>query len=810
MTLSRIVIYPCLALVAACGTSRSTRNSLCSNVKAVVDPNIAPPVVDKNYDPSAALLLFKATSDKLSLESRCNARLVNKLNVKHLKTDGTLEEASAPIQFDKLKLQLETGENNLELHTSAHCFFRVWDSRSENQLKNNPAIGIEPVRSMLQNLNTRYQLYKSMLTTPQQLVVFAKDGTPVTFSYTLQTTPIYESFFAEVEKKKSRAFEAVVGRELSKSSVLLDELVLHECRADEKNIRRLLDDEVRAAVTNESSFITYLQKNSNNKVLQDVVRSRAFTSGRHELCFSQTDMVVAPIRLSGAVSAQQQAVLESISQAQTADIDRFDAVTQNKTADAFIAKIESGKAVVTQATPAGLTACEHTTAYPGYSVANLFAQSLEKKYYPRWNFDTINRSQFHTLFDSVFPKFSPTPFSGAEFGNALTQSVRSSICLLIGKNHDSSGNCTTVDDELIGSCPSSTTFLERNHAYIAKSLHIASTSPLHMLRRMRDESPLALTLPLVALRDFIDSGCDSQNNCSSEATQLKDVFSVLDLQNVTTASGKQLAPTVAQDGFSITKYDEDHQFQCTFTPRNNRDQSNLAFQAFAKDSEQILAQGVNDGQSTTSFRHRFGARFLYLKCVAAGYQRMYNTADTVHGLVQNLKFLDVSFVQSAVPANSGKHQLSNSEIITSGVPQKFPFARLFFKDSVINESPPELAARLLAGPHVRINFCDAGRSAADNGNGLGDLSFCKADINPSLDLKNFESELQNVPAHITFLTQLPNWLPERDRSKYGSIIYPADNFSADSARYFFTAGDSGTTISAFGLFPVMMLSTVQD
>jgi hypothetical protein len=771
---------------------------------------VAPPVANKDYDPSAALLLFKATSDKLALESRCNARLVQRLNVKQIKTNGALEEASAPIQFEKLKLQLETGENNLELHTSAHCFFRVWDSRSENQLKNNPAIGIEPIRSMLQNLNTRYQLYKSMLTSPQQLVVFAKDGTPVTFNYTLQTTPIYESFFAEVDKKRSREFEAVIGRELSKSSVLLDELVLHECRADEKNIRRLLDEEERAGVTNETSFAFYLQKNANNKVLQDVVRSRAFTSGRHELCFSQTDMVVAPIRLSGVVSAQQQAVLEAISQAQTADIDRFDAVTKNKTTDAFIVKIESGKAVVTQPTPAGFTECEHSAVYPGYSVANIFAQSLEKNYYPRWNFDTINRSQMHTLFDSLFPKYSPKPFSGVEFGNAITQAVRASLCTLIGKNHDSSGNCTTVDDELIGRCPSSTTFVERNHAYIAKSLHIASTSPLHMLRRMRDDSPLALTLPLVALRDFIDSGCDSQNNCSSEAIQLKDVFRILDSQTVTTASGIQFAPTVALDGFSIINYDEDHQFHCSFTPRNNRDQSNLAFQAFAKDSEQILAQGISDGQSTTSFRHRFGARFLYLKCVAAGYQRMYNTADTVHGLVQNLKFLDVSFVQSAVPAINGKHQLSNSEILTSGVPQKFPFARLFFKDSIINESPPELAARLLAGPHVRINFCDAGRSAADEGNGLGNLSFCKPEINPNLDLKNFESELQNVPAHITFLTQLPGWLQEKERSKYGSIIYPEENFSADSARYFFTAGDSGTTISAFGLFPVMMLSTVQD
>lgn len=416
MTIKRLVIYPCLAFIAACGTSRSTRSSQCSNVKAFVDPNVAPPSANKDYDPSAALLLFKATSDKLTIESRCNARLLNKLNVKHLKADGTLEEALVPIQYDRLKLQLETGENNPELHTSAHCFFRIWDSRSENQLKNNPAIGIEPVRSLLQNLNTRYQLYKSMLTSPQQLVVCAKDGTPVTFSYTLQTTPIYERFFAEVEKQTSRAFEALVGRELSKSSVLLDELVLHECRADEKSIRKLTDGDKRAAVTNDAAFAGYLQGNHNNEALEELIRSRAFTSGRHELCFSQTDMIVAPIRLSGTVSDQQRAVLEAINQAQAADIDRFDAVTKNKTENAFIPKVESGKTVLTQATPAGFTSCDQSATHPGYSIANIFTQSLEKNYYPRWNFDAINKSQLHTLFDSVFPNYRPPPVNHRIFG----------------------------------------------------------------------------------------------------------------------------------------------------------------------------------------------------------------------------------------------------------------------------------------------------------------------------------------------------------------------------------------------------------
>lgn len=274
------------------------------------------------------------------------------------------------------------------------------------------------------------------------------------------------------------------------------------------------------------------------------------------------------------------------------------------------------------------------------------------------------------------------------------------------------------------------------------------------------------------MRDFIDSGCDTQTNCSPKATQLKEVFKILDTQTVTTASGIQLTPTVAQDGFSIVKHDEDHQFHCIFTPRNNRDQSNLAFQYLAKDSEQILAQGIADGQNTTSFRHRFGARFFYLKCVVAGYQRTYNSDDTVHGLVQNLKFLDVSFVQSAVPANSGKYQLSNSEMVSSGVPQKFPFARLFVKESFLNESPPELAARLLAGPHVKVSYCYAGRIVSDGEDSVGDLTFCNRDVNPDVDLKSFESELQSVPAHLTFMTQVPRWLSEKERSKYGAVIYP--------------------------------------
>ncbi|NBW81341.1 hypothetical protein EBR21_06260 [bacterium] len=119
-----------LGVLAACGMSRSTRStSPCSTTQSIVDNRVSPGTNLENYDPTAVLLLFKATSDKMAIESRCNARLVNKLLTKHKTSDGMLTDAVAPVDFSKLTLQLETGDNNLELHTSAHCFFRIWDSR---------------------------------------------------------------------------------------------------------------------------------------------------------------------------------------------------------------------------------------------------------------------------------------------------------------------------------------------------------------------------------------------------------------------------------------------------------------------------------------------------------------------------------------------------------------------------------------------------------------------------------------------------------------------------------------------------------
>jgi len=66
----RVLFLNSLALATACGTSRSTRSQNCSNLRAVVDQKSSPANAStiESYDPSAALLLFKATADKVSIE----------------------------------------------------------------------------------------------------------------------------------------------------------------------------------------------------------------------------------------------------------------------------------------------------------------------------------------------------------------------------------------------------------------------------------------------------------------------------------------------------------------------------------------------------------------------------------------------------------------------------------------------------------------------------------------------------------------------------------------------------------------------
>jgi hypothetical protein len=76
--------------------------------------------------------------------------------------------------------------------------------------------------------------------------------------------------------------------------------------------------------------------------------------------------------------------------------------------------------------------------------------------------------------------------------------------------------------------------------------------------------------------------------------------------------------------------------------------------------------------------------------------------------------------------------------------------------------------------------------------------------------KDFASALPGLYAHLNFLTAVPNWLPESEKSKYGAPTFPGEGFSQESPRYFLSSGDSGTTISLFGLFPIFMLSSVQD
>jgi hypothetical protein len=79
-----------------------------------------------------------------------------------------------------------------------------------------------------------------------------------------------------------------------------------------------------------------------------------------------------------------------------------------------------------------------------------------------------------------------------------------------------------------------------------------------------------------------------------------------------------------------------------------------------------------------------------------------------------------------------------------------------------------------------------------------------------MSTKAVADALPRMYGHMNFITAIPHWLPPNEKAKYGVSIEYIPSFEKNSGRYFLTSGDSGTTISVFGLFPMFMLSTVQD
>jgi len=831
--LQRSICVASLFAVAACGASRSTRTlSNCSRTKAVVDKSVNSQSVAETYDPSAVLLIFKATSDKIAIESRCNARLVNKLLAKHKQPNGELIDASAPINFSQLQLQLESGDKNFELHTSAHCFYRVWDPRIKHQVEQNAALGAEPNRSLLQDATTRYQLYRSMLTSPQTVVAFLPDRTPVSFNYTQKATEVYENFFAEIDKLRSMELQKTVGREFSKSSVLLDEMIMDVCQSNEK----MHKDLVRSGgstdrVTNVLSLGSYINNLRNRKPLEEIVKTGFVTSGRHKLCFSQTDMIAVPVQFVGTLNDMQKSMLNQIEQFQTQKVNQFKSSLAGAadSSTPFIAEITPTTKPLP--TPEGLSTCSYSKKYPGFSITDVFAQKIEKTYSPHWiatnELGRANLQQFKKIFKNLsIDSDAAEPFVTAYVNSVLAEEK----CRFSGFVFDGATmQCTTKPDEEIGKCPlpprqdsqeeiaAADAKAQEIHEHIKSSLRLASTAPIHVLRRMRDSSLLALTMPIASLRDFIFLSCENARDPScSSARQLERILDSMAGRHLALVDGEKTDISKINDRISVSNVDADKQILCKIQPRDLKsitpDTTTPLFENLSEDALRILGESKPENGRNPYWN--FAARFLYLKCVSSGMQRLYNGYQEYSGLLHGVKFLEVSFVTSDNLSLNGKTALSNSDMIELGQPVNIPLPALFMgmNETTKKMSAPEVAARILGAPHLQISSClSAGASRTGICSNL-QTNFERSD-NPAEQQNIYTKltlDLPLVKAHLNFTTQVPQWLSSAEKEKYGPVTFPPANYSNESSRYFLSAGDSGTTVSSFGLWPVFILSTVQD
>lgn len=816
------------ALLAACGASRSTRSSNCSNLNAMTDPTIAAGKLE-NYDPSAVLLIFKATADKISIESRCNARLMHKLNTYHKLPSGERKEAATPVNFSQLQLEVEGGGQKLELHTSAHCFYRVWDSRVRNQVLNNAAIGIEPVRSLLKDMKTRYQLYRSMLTSPQTLVAYAADGTPLTFSYKTPVTAMYERFFADVDKLNSPATQQVVGREFSKTSVFLDEQVLDVCNSDEKLKERLANEfpEIKS-IDDENKLFGFLARlksgefrDRKSRLVLELFRTKSLNTGRHKLCFSQQDMVIVPIQLSSSADAAQKKHLSDIEIFQKNKAAGFVAHLNGQGPKHFIPEITPNTQPFP--TPQGAATCSFAPAYPGFSFTDVFAQAMNKKYAPSWVYKPSMTPGFVDVFKFVFPNMRPTneqTSSSSVYEILMELALQETKCKLKGlKFDDDEQKCVPQDKNEVGVCPAppatsdpatvnlANTKAQNDHESIKASLRLASVSPLLVMKRMRESAALALSMPMATLRDYNRNFCDIEK--SDQCTDNGQSGKILDamLNTFTSvADGRNVDIVAINDYVVVEELDSDLQFKCAFKIKPAITADNFAhLERNLSPEAKAIIFGSDETAQTGMFYNNLIARLNYLNCIPAGMGRLYNGYREFAGLLQGLSFSDVSFVKSELQAATKKLTLSNREMIESGAPVGIPFASLFINPSEQPDHPGELAARMMGSGHVEISFCTANGASSKRG-------YCAPLTDPvnSPTAERLTQDLALMKAHLNFTAQVPNWLPDSEKAKYGAVAFPQDHYSPYSARYFLGAGDSGTTVSAFGLWPIFMLSTVQD
>lgn len=870
-------------LLIGCGAKRSNKFSgSCSSLKAVADLGPGAPKTlraGESYDPSSVLLHFRAKSDKISIESRCNARLVHTLSVKN---------AATPVDFGKVSFQLSSpNAKALELHTSAHCFFRVWDPRDKRQLAHNPELAADDVRKVLEDDKERYHLYKSLLASPQKLFAFSESGEPIEFEYKLKNaTGIYAQFFEQIERlnesSRQRA-QGDVGREFSRTSILLDELALDVCSAGhnrEDGFIGVLSD----PNLSEAEKLYALKKGG--IFSSDAIKRMAVSFGKHKVCLSQSDLVVAPIVLTGEPSTKQANHLNTLHTHQRKKLEAFESNWKKSTsveppagyenrADRFISEFNRG----TRPTSSLAATCSWSSSYPALSITHPvfhgFGSAMD-------SWDEVKEPLALAIFDEMrqrIPAVAPlTRYLESDLGGLLSdinREINETSCEMKGGSFLKGE--TPADDKCLprtaentkkepeyGACPPGdpsdpdgrfTKEATRIHLNVNASLRLATVSMLRSLESYRAASDEILLLPLASLRGVAESETLSELKATLDQLNQDDLIGLREL--VVEKVDDETIPTC-----SLRR--EKSALALGETPFNLNGDS---FRFLSREARTTLKSVLSKSTIENAYSN-FEVRYLKTRCIGAATQVLYNTWTGIPGLLQMLHFSDLSMIAAGAPPSNGRASPTSQELLETGraVSVRLPSAILgheFASTAFMQET----AAKLLGSGHLQVGECIATeRNKLLEPDTSGDLQpylqrkkerrdyFCEATpandrylervrVNKAYyqsgeefkkvfeDLDGYDSAYGVYPSslieskmstkavadalprmfgHLNFITAVPQWLPPNEKAKYPKDFNYIKTFESKSGRYFLTAGDSGTTVSVFGLFPMFMLSTVQD
>jgi hypothetical protein len=882
-------------LLVACGSSRPTQK-LCSKTNAVYDGGSAGQQAGmkagETRDPAAAILLFKATSNKITIESRCNARLMHKLDV--TTKDG--REPPRPIDFNNLKFQIENNTETMELHSSNHCFFRIWDPRDKNQFENNESLRKEPAKSILSNPLERYHLYKSLLTSPQKLIMFASNGAPVEFEYKFSGQEIYSQFFKKVDALQADTYRFVVGREFSKTSVILDELALDVCGAPEKLLQRLDEStsNARESVTDLVSFARFYQGQSG--YMKEPFRRSLLSSGRNKTCISQTDFVVVPIKFTGELSAAQKALTTEIFTKQTTDASNLlmkmekvfrspsmsiGELISELTPDMKYSELEqlqepARSQFVADKLKLPSTCTPWLTQYPGLmTTAPMNAFSAARM--ARFDFRPEHHAGVEDVTRKLFPKIALTGGQGS-FAPAVAEILKPILqeteCKMRGFNFEQidgsesvcldgtpmiNGNRKLEIDSEMGACPPEgeayRIYAAKAHLNVVSSIRMAMASTIMNLEKYRQNHKQSLLLPLAQLRDGTTTDGTTNTELARRSTQ-NDRSVFIRMGKILDSMESEYADvTKFYDSLTVDSISPDLELRCSLTTASkNRDNPGAVDVSAVYDtlsnSAKVLVNAGFPRADSYKYYLNFAARYLMIRCINATSPLMFTGYSKAAGIFQFLRDTNVSFIASDTIPESADSRLPNlpsKTLIETGRPVQLSLQKFIAPSNA--QYQHEITSYLTAEGHVEVSYCQ--RQSVKRTAELNEYCQLKllnreflthyknrypsefapstgrlAMFDPAGPLFNdlvtqemvgetptprvFAKALPSIFAHLNVLTTIPRWYPQRLKDSLGRRAYPNDGFNESSGMYALGPGDSGTTISLFGLFPTFMVSAVND